>query len=413
MQAATGPVLFPTPQGIRRRMRRGGCSCGHCGWKRCSSVTMSKIIPSAFVVAAPVSDRAPAKVRVDFIDRTRGVLFLLMTSSHAVALAGVSEDHFLRSHFWLPRGWAAYCFVILSGFAAAFLFDWRHDRASLTGKMRRRAFQLLVVMFVSNLIMLVLSYLPAGTLGQIREPAWWLGLVTFETHYSLSAVLIPTALMLFTCPLLADVGCRFGTAALAVLALSTAFLVAAFEEYAIRQGIDSVPIRRLFTEGIGGFPIARLWALGSVGFALGTLWKRGPDGVGVGLLVGGAVYVMLCLVLPVPIATRLEGPFFLPLMEISRFLVVLLFVMVTSRSPVAERLLRFNSVIGRFALFSFILHRVVIQGLFIVYDRVLPPLLPAVLYLVLFSGAMAAVYSLCRLRCRSAGLDRRLRGIYL
>ena len=45
-----------------------------------------------------------AKPRIQFIDATRGMLLVLMASSHALGLAGV-PDQFLSSSWWIPIGW--------------------------------------------------------------------------------------------------------------------------------------------------------------------------------------------------------------------------------------------------------------------------------------------------------------------
>ena len=60
--------------------------------------------PVAVASARPEQDAHPIQQRVSLIDVTRGLLFLLMTSSHALTFSKVSDDSFWRSAYWLPHG---------------------------------------------------------------------------------------------------------------------------------------------------------------------------------------------------------------------------------------------------------------------------------------------------------------------
>ena len=105
----------------------------------------------------------PIQQRVSLIDVTRGLLFLLMTSAHALALSKVSDDSFWRSAYWLPHGWATVLFHSLIR-----LYD--GVPLTLAGPSSRHAYQIapchrdiLVVMFVSNVVFLALRHVADGT----------------------------------------------------------------------------------------------------------------------------------------------------------------------------------------------------------------------------------------------------------
>ena len=59
---------------------------------------------------------------------------------------------------------------------------------------------ILVVMFVSNVVFLALQHVADGTEHALLHWRWWLGLLTFETPYSISAILLPTGVLLMLAP---------------------------------------------------------------------------------------------------------------------------------------------------------------------------------------------------------------------
>ena len=69
--------------------------------------------PIAVASARPERSGPPIQQRVSLIDVTRGLLFLLMTNTHALLLSKVSVDSFWHSAYWLPHGWATVCFILM------------------------------------------------------------------------------------------------------------------------------------------------------------------------------------------------------------------------------------------------------------------------------------------------------------
>ena len=89
----------------------------------------------------------PIQQRVSLIDVTRGLLFLLMTNTHALLLSKVSVDSFWHSAYWLPHGWSTVCFILLSGYTMGFLLPWQGHQAVTRAKLLRSSRDILVVMF--------------------------------------------------------------------------------------------------------------------------------------------------------------------------------------------------------------------------------------------------------------------------
>jgi hypothetical protein len=140
----------------------------------------------------------PIQQRVSLIDVTRGLLFLLMTNAHALILSKVSVDSFWHSA--LPHGWATVCFILLSGYTMGFLLPWQGHQAVTRSKLLRISRDILVVMFVSNIVFLALQHVADGSQHALLHWRWWLGLLTFETPYSISAILLPTGVLLMLAP---------------------------------------------------------------------------------------------------------------------------------------------------------------------------------------------------------------------
>lgn len=95
------------------------------------------------------------------IDLCRGLLFALMANTHALDLAQVAKDHWLRSDIWLPNGWATVVFVVLSGYGAGYIFSVREPDTARNRALRRRGVEILAVMLVSNFVFAALRQIAA------------------------------------------------------------------------------------------------------------------------------------------------------------------------------------------------------------------------------------------------------------
>src|SRR5262249_19223339 len=99
-----------------------------------------------------------------------------------------------------PHGWATVCFILLSGYTMGVLLPWQSQQAVTRTKVLHCSHKIFGVMFVSNVVFLALHHMAHGTLHTLWQWHWWLGLVTFETPYSISAILLPTGVLLLLAP---------------------------------------------------------------------------------------------------------------------------------------------------------------------------------------------------------------------
>lgn len=134
------------------------------------------------------------------IDIARGLLIVLMINSHALTHAHVPATHFLYSDFWLPNGWATSLFAGVSGFAAGFLFAPRIGEPRLRQHLHHRAASLLAIMLVSNALFASSREWMYADPERIGSEDWWWGFATLETEWTISGVLMPTALPLLLTP---------------------------------------------------------------------------------------------------------------------------------------------------------------------------------------------------------------------
>lgn len=309
-----------------------------------------------------------------------------MASSHAAGLARISPASPFLSWWWLPQGWSTQGFVMLSGFTVATLFA---AGPSTTHRVLRRAWQLVCVMFVSNLVMLLLKY---AVIGQWPDLGlrWWIGLFTLSTPYSLSIVLLPIAAFLCTCPGLLALRDRVTPAALLAAAVGADMAMWAV------NGLGSV----LLTE----LQLLPLVADGAVGFALGGLWRVTSHRW---RLILGTVAASFS-------AGWLATFAFIPIVS-STAAAVLHFTLVLGvgagldRSGVCRRSLWVLPLIGTYGLFSFVSHRVAIQTLV----RVPSVSSSDVRYVIAFGGGIAIVAALCVMRRQYPVWDNALRRVYL
>ncbi|HEY3068531.1 MAG TPA: acyltransferase [Methylomirabilota bacterium] len=344
--------------------------------------------------AAPVPV-LPADSRVNYVDIVRGLFILLMASSHAAGLSEVAESSVFRSHWWLPQGWASEGFIMLSGFTVALLFA---PGPSTTRRLLHRARQLLIVMFVSNVLMLAVKSGVTGEWWALTTPGWWLGLLTLHTPYSISIVLLPIAAFLAVAPLLFALSAR-GPVAVVVTAVGAAAVIAGLGSTAIVARDDHV-LDVLWRQPA----LLPLMSLGALGFAMGTTWRRLRYRRRE-LVAAVLLWSLACLSLPVMGLPEVHAF----TASVPRFGLVLLVGIAIDAWPRAREALWVTSVLGSYGLFAFIAHRIAIQALV----RLFAFAPPEVRYLVSFGAGMALVVALCVLRRRVGAWDAFLRTLRL
>lgn len=372
----------------------------------------------ASVGASSTSDRLVAqhpsrrRDRVLFIDVTRGILFLLMANTHALTLTDVSDESFWKSGFWLPNGWATVCFIALSGFAVGFLFPWQGSEVRTTRRLLRRGKEILIVMFLSNIFFLISAGVVRGDTSDLAEPTWWLGLLTLHTEYSISAILLPTGLMLLLAPGVLRLTDRRLRAW--ILPSMLGFSVLASTARHVANSYPPVPhmLDRLFVAGVGGFPVIPFIFFGLVGLALGWIARfRPPAAAGI---VGTFVVCLVVLQMewtsaPSPLFTIARGAI-TPSLEFSILLSTgWILAKYLPRLPVTKLL----GLIGQYALFSFLLHRIILQASDIVSTRYFKLDNTTLEYGVLMVATFSVLGVLCYWRCVDSHIDRLWRAIYL
>jgi len=366
---------------------------------------------SAKFLANPCDTSGSTGRRLAFVDTARGLLFLLMASSHAVTLAGIPSDSFWRSAWWLPRGWATQGFIVLSGFTVGLLFRWQGDGTRVQGRLFRHSRQILSVMFVSNVVMLLLTHALSGDLGITAAWDWWWGLITFKTPYSISAILLPTSLLLACAPWIL----RFEEQRwylLFPLALGFSVAVAGAEMSVV--AMQRVPrwLDLLLVSGIGGFRPLPLFAGGVVGLACGRLCLRHPALVAP-LLFAGCTTWLVGTGDGEVIGVEVHRLYRYSLSGSSQLLVILTVSCIAT--GIVPQLFPWRPLadIGQYALFSFVAHRIVMQGVHFVIEWLQFTSSDSTIYLVLLSVTMALVWGGCATRQRHEGLDRALRAVFL
>jgi peptidoglycan/LPS O-acetylase OafA/YrhL len=331
------------------------------------------------------------------LDIARGVFLALMISSHAVGLANVPADGFLRSSFWLPRGWSTVGFQVLAGFTIGLLFaaaDRRKQR-----EVWIRAGRMFAVMLGSNMVLLTCKYAVLGQLWRFRDLSWLVGAATLYTDASISVVLAPTILLLAAAPWLLALERRVSSAWFAVLAMST--FVGAWALY----GASSASA---FPGASAGWIILPLAGNGLVGLVLGSWWSRHKEArrsfkphVASASFV--CLVVLVALLSPAPLVQMTVG-------SVLRFGAVLAFAMMFGTRS-GRPLVRYVSQLGRHSLAVFILHRPVIQAIQFAIARV--DLSASARYVFLYPATVVCMIVLCALRDRDQRVDRMLRAVHL
>ena len=320
-----------------------------------------------------------------------------MISSHAVGLANVPADSFLRSIFWLPRGWSTVGFQALAGFTIGVLLAAADRRKQ--HQMWRRAGRMFAVMLGSNAVLLACKFALLGQHRPFRDPLWWIGAATLRTDASISIVLAPTILLFAATPWLLALERRVSSAWFAVLAVST--FVGAWALY----GPSSAPV---FPGPSAGWAILPLAGNGLFGLVLGLWWSRHEEARRA-FRPGLASVAFVCLAALV--ASLSAGPLVqMTVGSVLRFGAVLTLAMMFRTRP-GRPLVRWISQLGRYSLAVFILHRPVIQATHFAVSRV--DLSASARYGLLSTATVGCMIVFCAFRDREARVHRILRAIHL
>jgi hypothetical protein len=346
------------------------------------------------------------------IDLCRGMLFVLMANTHASSVSHLPADSWLLSDLWLPTGWATVTFVVLSGYSVGFITSRRSPNAAWDRALYRRAKQILAVMLVSNAIFAILREAVAGRMEAVHTAPWWFGFLTLQTPWTISGVLLPTALLLLCAPELQR-RFRFSCWQLLFYMIGARALVAVLSiEVAESPLAASWAARFFLLEGFGGFPVLPFVLNGCIGIALGMLrnhsewqWQRVTL-----VLMGLQVGIYLTSYYPTSFASAMVVATFGAAGKFA-WMYFLAHILKLSRlrwlaDPV--------ELIGKFALGSFVMHRFFLHALAeaLVPAR-LPYLPPEMRMATLLLCTLLLTWSLCRMRQHTNWIDTPFRRLAL
>jgi hypothetical protein len=149
------------------------------------------------------SSPGQASTRIDYIDVARGLFVTWMLIAHSLALARIPPDHWMQG--LRPAGWATVCFVMLTGFGLAVVNLSRPSLPEGLGRrLYRRALQLVVIAYVSNLASEAITSAINGTLSL----AYLRDVACFNVSWTISGSLIPIAITVALAPSLIYVARR-------------------------------------------------------------------------------------------------------------------------------------------------------------------------------------------------------------
>src|SRR5881409_234977 len=307
----------------------------------------------------------PPAERIAYIDMARGLFLVLMASTHAMTLAGIPATSAL-GRWGLPRGWASTGLTMLCGFMVATLCR-QVDHARVRERVVRRAKQLLVVMFASNIVMVTIRHLVSHETKPLFTLAWWWQFLVLGTEWSISGILLPIALFLLISPALIRMrdACR---SRLHDVVVATAVTLFTGSAWSVRAFAGDSLLRHhvldvMFGSGLGGFPIVPIVTSGALGFFVGTLWQPVRDrldartclAIGVFFIaageLAGAAPAIVC-----PMLTR-------TVVDLSHFLIIVTLALVLTQWRASQRALGFVSALGSCSLLTFLLHRIFEQML--------------------------------------------------
>ena len=352
--------------------------------------------------------------RSTIIDICRALLFILMMNTHALTIAGVPKNHWLLSDFWLPNGWATVAFVVLSGFGVGYIYAARPADATRDRAVRRRALEIILVMFASNIVVAALRQATGANPIALVSLAWWLGFLTLDTPWTISGVLMPTALVLLAFPYLFHWIKRSPWSALAALLAARLVADILIRSAGTPSGDTSWSVRFFLTEGFGGFPVLPFLLNGCIGIWLGMLRHRSER------RWLGAMALLLLLQLLIYFGStyfrdswRPLGEYLTPFGALGKFAWMFL-IAFTVTLVGGGRLTNMLSLIGRHALGSFVMHRVFLQGLGIVVAVTALRAAPVeVRYMTLWIGTFLLTWALCVGRRQVGWIDASLRRVAL
>lgn len=366
-------------------------------------------MPKEGIHLHPAALKTPT--RVEFIDLTRGLLLLLMVTAHALFLAGVPAFTSSKPILWLLGGMPK-IFVILSGFSIGYIYSLSScNFPQLKYRLIRRAKEIFLVMFISNIFFLATKHLVQGNAAILGTLDWWIGLFTFQTPYSLSGVLIPVAILCLITPLVLYAHIKLNTHYILPTMVGISFLTAWAQKLALEVSDAPFIIDILLINGAGGFKVLPIVCSGLIGLALGLNWKQYRS---IPFLTA-VLASLFCIAnfslfpeYPSPVLSLAKSALLAP----AKFGLILAAGTLIAVWMKQTSIGNYLALIGKYSLFCFLAHRIILQGLQFPLQLTFN-LTPEGLFAFLLIGTLGILGILCFFRTKNPRFTNILRKAYL
>lgn len=340
--------------------------------------------------------------RINLLDDVRGLFLTWMVLGHVGRLVGLPPDHPL---WWFRLGSVVECFVMLTGLSISWIYRWKEATAARSAaQLRRRARQLGVIAYVSNLL---LATLRDGLQGQFSVTHVW-RIATFQDPWTISAILLPTTAFLLLAPMLLRLSAPIRAGRLLALFTLVITATSVFVDCTSDAWGSSELYAALFgSSRLFSFPLLLLLLYSFWSFGLGRVIRENHSPPRAMMLFVG-VSVVVHLLLP-----HIAGPAHLvipPARLMSRFGLSGGIAALAAALPPLLPLRSYLALLGRSSLLVFLTHRLLLQGSLRLFVGFLDGDL---LVLVALALTYAGCGSLCVARERWEPLGRRLRAIGL
>lgn len=305
------------------------------------------------------------KERIHFIDTARGIFLYWMIAVHSLTLSGLPRDSIL----WLlqPGGWATTSFVMLSGFSAALIF-FKNKKGFLASKKRilRRSKEIAIIAYLSNLVFTSLRLIIESSFSIDAL----IKIATFQYKWGISGALIPIALILWLTPLLIALTYKSSPWTLfsIMFLINTIIEVIPIYSPTVIQENMIFQICFFFDTPYFDFPIIRLTGLAMLSFSLGILFKKEI------LSQKHWVYITpICLLIYIlyKVSPFVEFIILEFVLHTIKFLISIGIALILCKLPFLLYLRKFFELLGRSSLMIFIAHRIILQGILVLFTSLI------------------------------------------
>lgn len=341
------------------------------------------------------------RTRLAYIDYARGLLILMMLAIHATLPLQDAAKHAILT---LPLIHSAtFGFVMIAGYLIAI----RVPTLTTYRSLYTRSGMLIAVMIYTNWGMALGKFL----LSRPDGPRTFQDLAAVPLQfggYNISGVLLPIAALYLLAPLLYRSEQRIGLTAYVAWGLGLIGL----SEFgaALTSPIGAVQdvLGILFVDGLGGFTVTHFLTYGIVGFAMARLLSlssgQSTQAIVIGLI--GSLFVLDAF------SPTHETPStaLLLLDESIHYAALLGLIMATAWLLAKVNLLSGLALLGQYALFAFVVHRIIVHALMPVFSRMSGDLFT---FAFTFAVTLILTYAACSARVHSLRLDELCAKAYL